>query len=413
MDNFCGVCGTPIPKETGRCPRCSGAPVPDPPVGGGQKESGSRMFAVLFAVIGVLCFGFAAVMLCLSRGCRNEDMAPSGSDPAGNGTTADAGAFLTSEAPTAPPVQDLRVGDVIFFGSYPQTQVTDAAVLAGLDALKKNWISYGYCTGTGDLYDGNMRPGNWMRYADLTLDGSRYRAVTFDQYRPIRTGHLPPGQADAYQYANGYTVGRIYYFLYEPLLWRVLDPAAGLVLCENVVDAQPYHDVITGSAGAYTQKATPGAYANCYATSAIRAWLQRAFLETAFSGDQQAMIADTVLDNGAMGSPLYDSPSTTDKIFLLSYGEAVDPAYGFSTSFSAYDAARRAACTDYAKCQGIWTSGTSQYAGNAYWWLRSPGEKSDTACYISDGGWGGGDDNVLSAGQGVRPAFCFRSVESG
>ncbi len=71
-----------------------------------------------------------------------------------------------------------------------------------------------------------MVQGNWMKYADFTYNGTKYRAVTFSQYRPVWTSELSSSD-NSEQYDNGYTPNNIYYFKYEPLKWRILNPSTG------------------------------------------------------------------------------------------------------------------------------------------------------------------------------------------
>lgn len=40
-----------------------------------------------------------------------------------------------------------KVGDIVSFGSYPQSRVTDSATVSALDKISKNWVSYGYYSG--------------------------------------------------------------------------------------------------------------------------------------------------------------------------------------------------------------------------------------------------------------------------
>ncbi|MBQ6164976.1 MAG: hypothetical protein IJK23_10930 [Clostridia bacterium] len=303
-----------------------------------------------------------------------------------------------------------QVGELIEFGGYPQTQVTDADTVAALDALEKNWVSYGYYSGTGSMYDGNMVPGDWMRYADVLYDGARYRAVTFDAYRPYYTGYIA-NTSNNYQDNNGYEPGNTYYFKFESLQWRVLDPGAGLVLCEKIIDSQAYQNVVYRIGPAYYQGHGSDVYANDYATSSIRSWLNDDFYNTAFSEAEKTLIAGTALDNSAYSTSYsqYDSASTTDKIFLLSYGDAVNTAYGFSSDSYEEDTARCAQGTDYAKCQGLWVSTSSSTYGNSYWWLRSPGSYSNYATDVYGGGDVSGGYDVGNTYEGVRPAFRFQS----
>ena len=117
------------------------------------------------------------------------------------------------------------VGDTIQFGSYPQLHVADASLIAALNAAEKTWASYEYYSGTGNAYDGQMQPGDWMRFADFFYNGEKYRAVTFDEYRPQRPGSSR-NAGETQQDENGYYTGNVYYFKYEPLTWKVLDPSA-------------------------------------------------------------------------------------------------------------------------------------------------------------------------------------------
>ena len=296
--------------------------------------------------------------------------------------------------------QTYAVGDLIEFGGYPQAKVTDADTIAALDALDKTWVSYGYYSGTGGS-DGEIVPGDWMRYADVMYNGARYRAVTFDSYRPEYTDWVSDASRSN-QDNNGYESGNIYYFRFEPLKWRVLDPAAGLVLCESVIDCQVYQNVMYHSGDETYQGIDSDVYANDYAACSIRSWLNEDFYNTAFSAAEKALFAGTVLDNSAYStdSSEYDSASTTDKIFLLSWGDALNAAYGFVT-----DNVRYAQGTDYAKCQGLYVSNLTP---NSYWWLRSPGNSSDCASGVDLYGrvyYG----HLVNHLRGVRPAFQFKS----
>ncbi len=297
-----------------------------------------------------------------------------------------------------------KTGDIIEFGSYPQSRVTNANLLSALGSQTKTWKSYGCYSGTGSA--GTMVQGDWMKYADVTYNGSKYRAVTFSQYRPCYTCYS--SSADyTYQDDNGYTTKAVYWFKYEPIKWRVLDPASGLVMCESLIDSQPYSNTVYYS-GEYYNDSSYTNYANDYATSSIRAWLNDDFYNTAFSSSQKSQIAVTECNNSCWNSsyPQYNSETTYDKIFLLSYDEVRNSNYGFSSSDSDYDTARRAQGTDYAKCQGLYVSTSSSYYGNSWWWLRSPDDNSYDACAVSgDGTASNPYYYVYCTDGGVRPAL--------
>lgn len=273
-----------------------------------------------------------------------------------------------------------EVGDLIEFGSYPQSEVTDTTLLSKLNALSLSWTSYGYYSGTGDWTDGQMQPDDYMKYADVTYKGARYRAVKFTEYRPYYTGGTTTSNYTK-QDNNGYYTNTVYWFKFEPLEWRVLDPAEGLVMCESIIDSQPYNNTIYYN-GEYYQNTSCTTYANDYGTSSIRAWLNDDFYHMAFTAEEKSGIQKSVQDNNSSGYfPGYDSSETNDKIFLLSFDEARNREYGFLSDYYDYCGSRMAHETDYAEAQGLEVN-TSSSGARACWWLRTPGNSSGGSCYV-------------------------------
>ncbi len=140
----------------------------------------------------------------------------------------------------------------------------------------------------------------------------------------------------------------------EPIEWIVLDidSEKALILSKFGLDVQAYN--VSGSAVTWE-------------TSSLRAWLNEAFLEEAFTSSEQDLILTTTLDNssrqGYSGYNTDDENNTNDKIFLLSYKDA------FSSYFH-NDSERQVIATAYAIANGAWVSSESGYS---FWWLRSPG----------------------------------------
>lgn len=278
--------------------------------------------------------------------------------------------------------------DIVEFGSYPQSEVTDSSTISKLDKITKNWISYGYYTGTGNTADGNMEPSDYMKYCDITLNGNKYRAVTFSKYRKYRTGYTADTSTNnTCQAGNGYYIDNVYYFKYEPLKWRVLDASTGLVVCDSAIDSQAYQNYIYYNGNQYYNSKSCTDYASDWETSSLREWLNDEFLNTAFTVSQQSEIKKVTRENKSTYSSTYDSNPTSDKITLLSYWDVLNTSYGFSSSYNTYYTARQRKSTDYAQCQGCYTRSTSDsYSGNSWWWLRSPGI-SNSAPEVSYDGW--------------------------
>ena len=285
------------------------------------------------------------------------------------------------------------------FGAYPQSRVTDEAIIDGLDSQSLSWKSYNYYSGTGSLYDGNMKPSDYMKYADIVFNGNKYRAVTFSKYRPRFTGDTFSSSYINQDY-NGYYTGNVYYFKYEPLKWRVLDASMGLVVCDSIIDSQAYNNYILESNGEYYGDSGKNHYASDWENSSLRKWLNEDFYNTAFSKLQQDRIQKLTRENWSTNESKYDSNPTSDKITLLSYYDALNT---FNSTSITKDGARRRKGTDYAKCQGVGV--VSDYGGTYDWWLRSP----DESCYATEVGYDGRVDNfycnVYATHRGVVPAL--------
>ena len=145
-----------------------------------------------------------------------------------------------------------------------------------------------------------------------------------------------------------------------------------------------------------------------WATCTLRTWLNDTFLNTAFTPAEQTAIKNTTVVN--KDNPYYGTEggeNTIDKVYLLSIAETSNTAYGFNGEFDTNSETREAKNTAYAKECGAWTSTSTEYEGNGWWWLRSPGtDRSINASYVDDSGYGDYDgysvDTVIDA---VRPAL--------
>lgn len=314
------------------------------------------------------------------------------------------GGFELSTKVSAKDISSCKVGDIIEFGSYPQSKITDSDLIAKIEAVGKSisWVDCNYYIGTGTSDDGNMKPvDGMMLYKDIPYNGSKYRAVKINQYRPYRTGNT---SSETYQYDNGYNKGNIYYFKYEPLSWRILDPSEGYVMCNQIIDSQAYQNFIYYNGSEYYNSEACENYASDWVTSSLRQWLNNSFYNTAFTAEEKEQIGTSHLENKSIISSAYNSADTYDKIFLISYYDAANSAYGFDSSSDANDAARQLKGTDYAKCQGLYVS--SSYDGPSWWRLRSP-NNSYGATEVVLGGWAYGYCGAGDTDGGVVPAFKF------
>ena len=309
---------------------------------------------------------------------------------------------LNAVQPLPAQAKTYNVGDIITFGGYPQSRVTDSTTIAALNSIAAKWYSYGYYSGdkhgTNGSLPGAMRSGDWMKYCDVCYNNAKYRGVIFTQYRPTGTGWISDS-AYSVQDDHGYYINQVYWFLWEPIKWVVLDPTAGLVMSEKVLDSQAFNNTIyyTENTGfAVDSEGDPGftmdpeglIAANQYESSSIRFWLNNDFYYTFCSASNRKKIKITELD--------CEDSVCSDRIFLLSADDVVRKEYGFTSN-----ASRKTTSSDYTKCQGSYRS--------VFWRLRSVGSNSERNMFcFSDGSiqnYAGASDISV----GVRPAFQFKN----
>ena len=169
----------------------------------------------------------------------------------------------------------------------------------------------------------------------------------------------------------------------KPIEWIVMKKEGNqvLLLSKYVLDAKPYNEEL--------EEVT-------WETSDIRQWLNNEFYTTAFNKAEKAKIQTSLIkneDNSEYGTS--GGNDTEDKVFLLSKKEA-------KTLFSNNEE-KIAKATEYAEKSGVYVN-EEKVAG---WWLRSPGDNSDSAAVVYSYGWGYryGYDVYYSYGGGVRPAL--------
>lgn len=221
----------------------------------------------------------------------------------------------------------------VYFGSYPQTEVTGAALTSAI---------------AGADYDAN---------GDAWVNGTKYRRISKSD-----TNH------DEY---FGDTTYR--YFKWERIKWRVLqnDDSTLFVMSDKGLDCKDYNETYTSVT-----------WENC----TLRNWLNGSFYGTAFSSSEQgAIVEQTVMneDNSYYGTA--GGNDTTDKVYLLSIGEVTNSAYGFCEDERTYSASRYLISSDYAHARGAWIcpSGDSDHEETCRGWLRSSGGNMDDAAYVN------------------------------
>ncbi len=256
-------------------------------------------------------------------------------------------------------------GDIIEFGSWPQSELTDVTGITFTDSDRNR------------TYDG--------KYKEYLGSDNQYYVKVGDKYYKV-----------------------------EPIKWRVIatySDGRKLLLADKIYSRIPYCGTTSNRDLSETT-----IYPNNYKYSNIRAYLNstknqfvtdsntttsdddwegKGFLTSAFTDGELAKIKTTAVDN-SVASTGYDSneyacENTEDKVHLLSYKEATNPRYGLSNIEN-----RIMQATDYARANGA----------GGYWWLRSP---IYLDCYFARYIISDGDDyyysDVYRSDVGVVPAL--------
>ena len=305
---------------------------------------------------------------------------------------------------SAAPTSAYSTGDVVTFGSYPQTQVTDSTLLSSLRSAVagKAFTAYKYCSKNPNYSVGNgypmVRDESMMSYYDFTYNSKKYRAVKISHFRPQ---HSDGAQGEnTRQNINGFSEGTTYFFLWEPIEWIVLDASKGLLISKCGLDAQPFAEYFYDATGSLMSDKNSTKDANDYFYSTIRDWLTKPsdakapytsfnFLNTAFTTAQQAVINATKLTKP-------DGGYVNDKVFLLSISE-----FDTYKSVSGFTSGKN---TKYALAQ----NGSLGENGNWSWWLRTAAPGYSNRAYKAAGsGYGYSNTDfcrISSSLCGIRPA---------
>lgn len=213
----------------------------------------------------------------------------------------------------------------IFFGSYPQTEVTGAQLTPAV---------------TGASYDS---------YGDAWADGVKYRRIS-------KTDTNDDAQFGDSQYR---------YFKWERIRWRVLanDGETLKVLADTGLDCQSYHEM--------------GAPVT-WADSSLRKWLNGEFYRTAFDSTEREAIVRQKVDNAAYAdknSAGEAENNTDDDVYIPSMQEMADLNYGFPANIQNPTPIRQMTASAYAYAMGAGLGGEDGTGEQCcHWWLRSPAE---------------------------------------
>lgn len=224
-------------------------------------------------------------------------------------------------------------------------------------------------------------------------------------------GNISGGQADNVYFGNYFQSDNS---TKDPIKWRVLSNTDGklFLLSDQNLEVFQYH---TEQEYVTWETSTMRSWLNGYDASANTGgnsgtdYTDDNFLNTAFSANEQAAIAQTPVvnddnkDDEIYGTDGEGGNNTNDRIFLLSIDEALDLRYFPKGSNNRY-ATNTPYVADGGRLGTYMNGEDESYLDN--WWLRSPGRDNQYAAFIEqDGGDVFEGEWVNDKSSAVRPAF--------
>ena len=246
--------------------------------------------------------------------------------------------------------------DTLYFGSYPQSHVSDPELIETLNGLsspdERGYYAYG-----GDYY---------VKRAAALDDGSF--------------------AVHAHDYFDDDVVinaGQTYWFRVDPIQWNIIEENEDsyLLISSYILDG-----------GLYDEDS------NNYEDSDIRNWLNTSFLDMAISSSNEKVLLSEV-DNTLASTPdehnSYVGDNTLDKVFLPSVKDLTNVAYGFFAN-----ADRVCSLTDFARTSGM----EIQEGFTGAYFTRTPHPNGQRCFYFYDHrGHQGSATNVAAFTFGIRP----------
>ncbi len=221
----------------------------------------------------------------------------------------------------------------MYEGEYPQTVVTNEEVIKELSKITET----------------NKR--GYLEY-----NGRQYAKVTYT------------GRSGIVKFNNGVVLqkDKTYYFVVEPILWRILDEVNGVAIAEKIIDTAQFYE---SSKEHLDEKE---AHPNNYEYSDVSSWLNSdikhakdSFIYDAFANPNDVLTLRKDIDNSASTTMdennKYACVTTTAYLYLLSYSE-FNSAYEIKIN-------KESKVTDYAIARGV---NVDNYSMNGEWWLRTP-----------------------------------------
>lgn len=173
-----------------------------------------------------------------------------------------------------------------------------------------------------------------------------------------------------------------------PIKWRVLsvDGDDAFLLADKNLDVHSYNYSESGNHSVTWEICTMRSWLNGYgAGENVESvdYSENCFLKNAFSEEErQAITTANVVNKDNPDYGTEGGNDTQDKVYLLSYEELTNPAYGFVSSTTEATRTRWAYNTAYTAAGGEIKGDMQDTDRYEYWWSRSPGKQSLNAVLV-------------------------------
>ena len=310
--------------------------------------------------------------------------------------------------------------DCVWFGSYPQAEVVTTDLLEKYESSYNGLFLHGEGRFVSDtLYQtyGRMQIGDTE--GDFIVDPTLYQTLQSakgwdangiitladgERYCRIKRSDVVVDYGSCIDWENDTTY---HYFKYQPIKWRVLSVKNGeaFLVAQNGLDCCEYIDANLD------EMRRNGEAQFTWSKSVMRKWLnsydhvtkkgeidntKKGFIDTAFNQAEKKAIKVKEIENKKYdidyrGSSKYfyvkgyeKEKPTKDRVFLLSFDEITNKAYGFSAFYMRDDHAKEFLQTAYAQAMGSycwtenWVLRSLERGGARTLWISSYGDMYDT-----------------------------------
>lgn len=277
-----------------------------------------------------------------SSSSSSEDSSQSSSDSSSSSSESSSS---SSSSTTSTSEEQQSSGEIVYFGYYPQSYVSDAATIEALNQLT------------------STNAAGYFEYQD-------------EYYYKETAVVCEIGQSAAYYFDDDTKIinGQDYWFKCEPIEWEVKSETdtSLTLLSTKLIDSQIWHTSAV----------------NNYKNSHIRSWLNNEFYTMAFS--LTPGVLDTEVDNSVESTGAttnhYVCENTIDKVFLPSAKEMLYGVMSYEV-----DNDRKRYATEFNRIRKT----ILKADGTGHYWTRSP-SYADETCVLTVGYYGEFQENTAA-----------------